>query len=199
MEDSRNKRRAERIRAEIDIVRILADLGYDVRGGSQGQETQFSCDLHGDGKDMKPSARVYPVSNSWYCWACGKARDAVETIREKMGVGFGEALSWIEKQYGLPPMPWEPSDHKTTLSEELVARIDVAKTFNDDIRAFDSMMDSIVIDKMLPLDSCLSFWEARDKLVRFVTDEEVSETIARGTLLRLRDRILDTIKESVRA
>jgi intein/homing endonuclease len=64
---SRAKQRADRIRQDIDIVQVLADYGYKVNPGGGDREQQFSCDLHGDGSDSKPSARVYPSSNSWYC------------------------------------------------------------------------------------------------------------------------------------
>jgi len=199
VEDSRNKRRADRIRTKVDIIDVLANLGYAVRGGSRGQEEQFSCDLHGDGRDNKPSARVYPASNSWYCWACGRSRDAIGTVREKIGLGFGDALSWLEKEHGLPPMPWEPSDRGPSLSEELASRIDADKTLDDDLRSFDSMMDSIVADRMLPRDPCLAFWEARDKLERLASDGAVDDLVARGTLLKLRDRVLEAVKEAARA
>ena len=56
--------RVERIRNAIAITDLLSELGYHVQPGDR--EQQFGCDLHGT-RDTKPSARVYPDSNSWYC------------------------------------------------------------------------------------------------------------------------------------
>lgn len=62
---TRSERRAARIRTDIPITRVLEDYGYRVQDVDRQQ--QFPCDLHGDGSDGKPSARVYPESNQWYC------------------------------------------------------------------------------------------------------------------------------------
>lgn len=106
----RSERRAARIREEIPIEAVLHSYGYAVTHGADRRDQQFSCDLHGDGKDSKPSARCYPDSNQWYCWACYTSRDAVATVREKEGLGFGAALDLLEKRYRLPPLPWEDED-----------------------------------------------------------------------------------------
>jgi len=103
----RNQRRIERIHEQVDILKLLGDYGYPVRP-DMDREQQFSCNMHGDGNDLKPSARVYPENNSWYCWACGKTRDAIETVREKEGLGFMEALKWLEGRFGLEPLPFRP-------------------------------------------------------------------------------------------
>ncbi len=63
---SRSKQRADRIRAEVPILEVLATYGYRVTVGGD-REQQFQCDLHGDGKDGKPSARVYPDEGHWFC------------------------------------------------------------------------------------------------------------------------------------
>lgn len=65
----RAKQRADRIRADVRIIQILSDYGYNVNPDGGDREQQFSCDLHGDGSDSKPSARAYPSSNSWFCVA----------------------------------------------------------------------------------------------------------------------------------
>lgn len=67
MADSQARARADRIREKIPIVQLLEDFGYGVRASGGDREQQFSCNLHGDGQDNKPSARVYPDSDSWYC------------------------------------------------------------------------------------------------------------------------------------
>lgn len=62
----RAKQRADRLRAEVPILKVLEDYGYRVTS-DWDREQQFQCDLHGDGLDNKPSARVYPDSHQWYC------------------------------------------------------------------------------------------------------------------------------------
>jgi len=96
-------KRSERIKDKIPIVRVLSDYGYDVYEG--GGEQQFRCDLHGDGSDNAPSARVYPESNSFFCFACGKARDSIALVMEKEGSDFNKSCTLLEKKYGLPV--WE--------------------------------------------------------------------------------------------
>ena len=75
--------RAQRIKELIPIEQVLSDYGYAVHSDLGEREQQFSCDLHGDGSDNRPSARVYPETSSWYCFACSKARDAIATAQEK--------------------------------------------------------------------------------------------------------------------
>lgn len=106
---SRFHRRVDRIRKDVPVDDLLSHYGYRIVPG-MGREQQFSCDLHGDGTDGKPSGRYYPESNSWYCFACRKARDPIQTVREKEGCDFGTALSFLEAKYNLPPLPWEEGD-----------------------------------------------------------------------------------------
>jgi len=103
---SRAVKRADRIREMIPIVQVLADYGYDVRADGGDREQQFPCNLHGDGFDLKPSARVYPDSQSWYCFGCDLSRDAIATVRGNEGLSFWEAVRKLEQVYELPPLPW---------------------------------------------------------------------------------------------
>ena len=111
---SRSRKSAERIREEVPIIEVLADYGYDVdtRGGDR--EQQFSCDLHGDGQDSKPSARVYPDNNQFFCFACGRSRDVLALVMEKEALSFWDAIRKIEKRHGLSPLPWEPDEEDAT-------------------------------------------------------------------------------------
>lgn len=93
--------KAEHYRKHIPIKQFLADLGYRVDPRSP-EEQQFSCDLHGS-EDRKPSARVYPSNNNWYCWGCHKARDHISTLRDKFGVDFSQACRKLDDTYEIPP------------------------------------------------------------------------------------------------
>ena len=92
-------KRADRIKEKIPILNVLSKYGYQVYGDSR--EQQFRCDLHGDGNDNAPSARVYPETNTWFCFACGKARDSISTVMEKEGLDFNKACTALELNYGL--------------------------------------------------------------------------------------------------
>ena len=80
----RAKDAADRIRAEVPIVDVLYGYGYAVHPDGEDREQQFSCDLHGDGADTKPSARVYPDGGSFHCFACGRSRDAITLVRSSL-------------------------------------------------------------------------------------------------------------------
>ena len=99
-------KRAERIKEKIPILSVLSAYNYDVHGNTR--EQQFRCDLHGDGNDNAPSARVYPETNTWFCFACGKVRDSIATVMEKEGLDFGKACTALELKYGLEVWKYQP-------------------------------------------------------------------------------------------
>jgi hypothetical protein len=199
MSDSRSKHRAERIKKELRIAQVLFDLGYPIRPDAGDREEQFPCDLHGDGRDGKPSARVYPESDSWYCFGCNRTRDAIETVKEKKGLGFVAVLDWLEKKYNLPPLPWEDDEgyeRKQSVKDEVFDRLNQSGTFDSDRKSLESLLDGLTKDRLLPLEVILNFWEAFDKLTWFVSEKRVSETVGRATLVGLRNRILEVLKEN---
>lgn len=159
---SRSQARVERIRERIDISQVLIDYGYYVH---MGAEHQFSCDLHGDGRDGKPSARVYPESASWYCFACDRSRDAIETVREKEGIGFMEAIKYLERRYNLPPLPWDDEKDarvpETNPFEETFQR---ARTYEEERSDAESFLNDLTYDRDMPLDLLLGLWEAYDMI-----------------------------------
>jgi DNA primase len=187
------RRRLERIKQDIPIVEVLRDYGYAVRVDSGQREQQFSCNLHGDGKDGKPSARVYPGSNSWYCFACDRTRDAVATVREREGIGFKEALQLLEHKFNLPPLPWEdeePRQEGISLALQLDQSISPTKTFEDARREVVSLLDMLTIDRTLPLDDILPFWEGLDQLTHKVEHEEIPETKGIAACTQFWNRLL---------
>ena len=191
---SHNRRRVERINAKIPIAQVLHDLGYAVRADGGNREQQFPCDLHGDGVDIKPSARVYPASNSWYCFMEDKTRDAIETVRAKKGLGFMEAIAYLEKTYGLEPLPWEEGEHEhlPTASEEIWKSMDQTKTFEDDRKRVQRLLEGATEDRTVPMEDVLTFWEAFDRLVYLVTEKKIPEKTGRAALMVIKARFEET-------
>lgn len=149
-------KRAQRIKDAVGIETILSRYGYNV--SEVNREQQFRCDLHGDGNDNAPSARVYPDSNTWYCFACGKTRDAISTVMEKEGFNFGKACSALEKMLGLESWEYEKKDHFE--DETSFRNVDL-----DDKRdVIKRRLEIITKERRLDLNDALRFWEAVDFL-----------------------------------
>lgn len=112
--DSYNKERVENIKDQVHITDILDH--YGIKTHTRNREFQFPCPLHGDGQDNSFSARMYPDSNSTYCFACHQDRDVVQWVRDYEGLSFGKALSFIERSFGVSNIPtptFDPTDEKT--------------------------------------------------------------------------------------
>lgn len=180
--------RAQNIKAHLGIVEVLADLGYRVYAHGGEREQQFSCDLHGDGSDSKPSARAYPDSNSWYCFACGKVRDAVSTVREKFGYDYTQACQYLEHKYGITYTPSQyGNDSDLTENRAEVewdlerARIEaLLKSFSQDFQ-----------DRAW----LLSLWEGFDYLV---WKKEKSGEVPLKALGALKDKAMATAQQKIK-
>jgi len=153
-------KRVDQIKENVSIEQGLNDLGYRVM--PIDREQQFPCDLHGDGSDGKYSARVYPDSGSWYCFACGKSRDLIETYRDKFGMSFGKACYTIEAKYGLKHIfsnnSKEESDTPTAQDPE--------QTFELLSKRMETMLKGMATVK--PMGEVLAWWEAYDCICWYV-------------------------------
>lgn len=193
----RARRRADRIRDEVPIVQVLMDYGYDVRGDGGDREEQFSCDLHGDGSDVKPSARVYPDSESWYCFACDKTRDAVETARAREGLDFWAAIKFLEKKYKLAPLPDDTGEpYPRSLSEQLHQTLKIpGKTFEDIQRIFELRLLMATQDRLFPLNTLATWWEAFDKVSWKVAKGFLQPDKGRTLMGKLNQRVLERFQK----
>ena len=199
---SRAKQRADRIRREISIVQVLVDYGYPVHSGYGGEE-QFSCDLHGDGSDGSPSARVYPDTNSMYCFACDRSRDTIQLVREKEGVEFWDAVKLLEKRYKLGLLEYTDEGEQATTSAATAALAEVktltetqVKTFEDIQRQVFRLLDGLSVDRDFPLDDMLRCWEAYDKVSFLVDHDLLLGAKGMAALLKVQDRVFRRLQEA---
>ncbi len=189
----RSRAVADRIRAEIPIVDVLYEYGYRVHPEGEDREQQFPCDLHGDGSDSKPSARVYPETASFHCFACGRSRDAITLVREKEGVEFWQAVKMLEARYGLPPLPWSGPEKDAAPQAEVGVKKALQKqhqTVDQVFARIDRLIDSCCRERTVTPDLCAAWWEARDKVAFLYGKDQVSASVARGAAHRILEAVL---------
>ena len=93
-----NPARIERIHEEVRFDDLVSDLT-----GRTGYK--ISCPFHGT--DSTPSFQIYPGTNSGFCFGCAPPTgyyDHIKFVREFLGLSWYEAIVWIERKYGLPPL-----------------------------------------------------------------------------------------------
>jgi hypothetical protein len=75
----------------LDHVRIEDVLSSYGLGNEFGKKL-ICCPIH---DDKSPSFKVYPKTNSWYCFGCHKGGAPVNFVMEMDGVSFKEALNQL--------------------------------------------------------------------------------------------------------
>jgi len=192
MADGAARARADRIREKIPITEVLAGFGYQVRAADR--EQQFCCNLHGDGRDNKPSARVYPETQQWYCFACDMSRDAIATVQANMALDFWGAIKWLETKFNLPAFKWEGPREPTAL--EVITSTLPDSTFEDEHQRLCERLERMTQDRDLPMAEILTFWEAADKVAWQVKGDRGdkggpwSEQEGRAVIVKLQERLL---------
>lgn len=190
-QDSIVKIRADRIREEIPILRVLYDYGYGVRPEGENREQQFCCDLHGDGRDTKPSARIYPESNSFYCFACGSTRDSIALVRTKENLSFWDAIRTLEQRYGLPPLDIDATLTAQNYREQRAALPDLnaGKEYPQMRERLARRLELVTQEKSLPMEQVLTFWEALDQVVHKVSQSTWTEKQGHEIMTKLLEKI----------
>jgi hypothetical protein len=192
----RARKSADRIREEIPLIEVLDFYGYRVDITAPDRQQQFSCDLHGDGRDGKPSARYYPDTGQFFCFACGQSRDAIGLVREKEGMGFWAAIRKLEAQFSLSPLPWEADaeDRPATPRQAVEDSLRRDETPQQAMHRVERFLMNLTRERSLPAVKCAGLWEAHDRVL-FHLDNDGKDS----EVLRLAHRVLSAAKEALQA
>ena len=66
-----------------------------VEGVRPDHSMQIRCTFHGDGYDTAPSARYYPDSDSYFCFACDQTYDIFEYLMTEKDMSFGKVVNHL--------------------------------------------------------------------------------------------------------
>lgn len=95
--------RVKHLKKYVPIRSVLKHYHIELR--LTDQEEQYPCPLHGDGQDQGYSGRVYPETDSTYCWGCQQARDQIKWVQDRESVSFMDAIHILEKAFEVPALP----------------------------------------------------------------------------------------------
>ncbi|WP_020597445.1 DNA primase [Spirosoma panaciterrae] len=116
----------DRIRQSVDILEVINDF---VSLKKRGSNYIACCPFH---NEKTPSFNVNPVRQIYKCFGCGKAGDAVRFVMDIENIGYGEALRYLAKKYGIEIEEQEqtPEDLlRQNERESLLIVLNFAKTF----------------------------------------------------------------------
>lgn len=116
----------DRIRQASDILEVINDF---VTLKKRGSNYIACCPFH---NEKTPSFNVNPVRQIYKCFGCGKAGDAVRFVMDIENIGYGEALRYLAKKYGIEIEEQEqtPEDLlRQNERESLLIVLNFAKTF----------------------------------------------------------------------
>lgn len=85
-------------REHCQIIDIIQSEGIELR--PQGRELVGLCPFHAD---KRPSLRVSPDKNKWFCFPCHEGGDAIRFIEKLHGIGFKDAINLLGIGNGTPP------------------------------------------------------------------------------------------------
>lgn len=81
--------------SRIDIVDLI---GQHVTMKSSGREHLGLCPFHGE---KTPSFRVYPKTQHYHCFGCGRHDNAIGFVMEYFGMGFVDAVRMLAESVGM--------------------------------------------------------------------------------------------------
>lgn len=116
----------ERIRQASDILEVINDF---VSLKKRGSNYIACCPFH---NEKTPSFNVNPTRQIYKCFGCGKAGDTVRFVMDIENIGYGEALRYLAKKYGIEIEEQEqtPEDLlRQNERESLLIVLNFAKTF----------------------------------------------------------------------
>ena len=116
----------DRIRQSADILEVVGDF---VSLKKRGSNYTACCPFH---NEKSPSFNVNPTRQIYKCFGCGKAGDAVKFVMDIENIGYGEALRYLAKKYGIEIAEQEqtPEDLlRQNERESLLIILNFAKTF----------------------------------------------------------------------
>jgi DNA primase len=80
------------IKQKLSILSVLSHYGLE-----PNSQNHIKCPFH---KDDKPSMRIYPETNTYHCFGCGKTGDVIQFIQDKEEITKHRAITKAKELLG---------------------------------------------------------------------------------------------------
>jgi hypothetical protein len=160
------------IMEQLSIYQVLAAYHVEFIGG--GEPEQIHCPFHG--ADINKSARIYPETDSIYCFTCGKNWNVISFVQEQEELTFVETCRFIRAKWDIEiSMPDYEAALYSTRRKPVQNREEFAATVE---RLFVSFADSLTSGELYPIldlyNTCLA--EKDDLVVKdYFTTKELEQ------------------------
>ena len=102
-------------REKAEILRLLPIDTLLQQFGLTPRHGFIRCPFH---KDDTASCRIYPHTDTFYCFGCGKGGNVIDFAMNWYQLGFMPAMQRLNDDFQLGVIP---SDHKRTLRDKITA------------------------------------------------------------------------------
>lgn len=112
------------VKDRIDIVEFISKY---VRLQKSGKNYKGLCPFH---TEKTPSFYVFPDTDGWHCFGCGKGGDVFTFLMDHDGYDFKGALTELARQAGVELQPMSPQQvQRQSENERLLALMEEATEF----------------------------------------------------------------------
>ena len=163
----------ERINEEVSIYDLFDLANPPVRYVTQAKSCQVSCPFHGE--DKKPSARVYPDTNSLRCFFCSKSwnpatfwAQANQWYTESGKLDIGRSLEDLATRYDISvsTFDWQKKFYALKKQQEesgLVPMSDKLTLFSYYAWEISKVVQQMSVDGRIPCrEGILDMWKSLD-------------------------------------
>jgi len=177
-----------RVKTEIPIASVIEF--FTDQAVPHDQDVQVSCDMHGDGEDRTPSAKIYIERNFVKCWGCNKVRDPITWVMDHENKSWKEAIEILSKEFlgeeiGEPQTPEDLEEVRTAFDTWVERKIQRVKKVLMKARNF------------MTLDGYTRCWTVID-FIEFRKNNDTDGSISEGDQVELLGKIENKIVDELK-
>lgn len=174
------------IKSSVSALDVAEAMGWEIRRG------RCKCPIHG-GNDF--NCVMYKGDRGFYCHVCKAGGDVIRLIQECNGIGFREAVGWLNSTFCLG------MDINSPMSPEAIRAAEEARRKRDADRRFREGLERARFDLALAADRLVQrIEEQRDKNVPVRPDQVWNEKFSEAVKILPEARRLaqETMSECIR-